>query len=212
MKKTLIFVLAILIIGGGVYYYETQVSTVSEVANSTSLITDNANQVIPSTATAKSEVGPQTWKTYQDNELGISFNYPSNWGIPKVYLADSGTVIDFSVSVPTLSINIGKYLAPGASDFGQLVSGLRDGGAKVTNISVGGKNGVIAEDTRGSREVGYAFYRAYFPMDKSFLGISSNSAILRDDADPEVKTQSAGVSSGLNLDQFRKVVESFRFN
>jgi len=69
----IILVLAVALVGG-IYYLNSK-------KESTSLSSPSPTQVLSPTPTFK----PSTsWKTYTNNELGISINYPPKWIISKV--------------------------------------------------------------------------------------------------------------------------------
>lgn len=71
----LLIIIAILLLGGGAYVFQSKQTSPSEA--------------VAPTAQATSTAQTSDWKTYTSTKYGFSFQYPASFGIPKEYITPS---------------------------------------------------------------------------------------------------------------------------
>lgn len=141
----LVVIIALLVIGGGIYLY-TQWNRITTVPNE---ITTTSAQ----TQATTSAVDTAGWQTYENDQYGIIFKYPPEWGTPSGQVISSRFDTMFEVTFPEpspiridyvngLKNNNGstesfeQYLNTRRADFSQLPS------FKETSMEIGGKSAV----------------------------------------------------------------------
>ena len=79
-NKIIISTVAVILIAAGVYFVLVNKSEQSN-NQQTSTNTQPTNQVNPTPTSAQSTSAITNWKTYKSKELGIEFQYPSEWNL-----------------------------------------------------------------------------------------------------------------------------------